>query len=677
MNRSVLFLCALASLSACGGSKPAPAPEAAAEATPSVEETVTAEVEATLDRSVAPCDDFYAFACGGWLSSFELPADRSRFSRSFSAISDRNQEIVKDILDNPAEGADPRLGAYYGACMDTDNAEMRGTAALESDLARIAAVEDAEGLLALLAELPLAGGFMGAFVEADFKNPDVNMLMVAQGGLGLPTRDDYFPQDEAGKELLLDYETHVYNMLELAGLDPAGAETVVAIETRLAEASRPPAALRDATTLYNPMDLAAMKALAPGFAWETLLQAHGLDTDITVNVMTPEFFTALSEVLAETPLEDLKTYLSWHLITGTAPYLTAALDAENFAFYGTRLSGQKEQEPRWKRCVSRTDGALGDLLGQAFVDRAFAGDSKAKALTMIQDVEKAFEQGLPELAWMDEETRAKALDKVHAITNKIGYPDRWEAYEGLEVGEDAYANAMATAAWEQADSLADVGQPVDKTEWFMSPPTVNAYYNPTKNEIVFPAAILQPPFFNAEADDAVNYGGIGAVIGHEISHGFDDQGSKYDGDGNLENWFTDNDLNAFRKLSGQLVNQYESYTVLGDKPLNGRLTLGENIADLSGMAISYKAYILSLEGQDAPVIDGFTGPQRFFLGWSQIWRRLYRDEDLVRRLVIDPHSPSQFRANGPVINFNPFYEAFDVKEGDKLYRQPDDRIQIW
>ena len=651
------------SLAACGGSKPA-TPTA-----PPVEgalEAVEAEVKATLDPSVDPCTDFYAYACGGWMASFELPPDRSRYGRSFTAISDRNQEIVRTLVESPAPGSDPRLGAYYAACIDTDAIEAAGTAALDADLARIDAATSAEALLTTLVDLPLAGAFMGAFVEADFKNPDMNMFMLAQGGLGLPTRDDYFPEagDAAGQSLLADYTAHVRTMLELAGRDPASAAGVLAVETALARASRPPDQLRDMTAMYHPKDMAGLQSLAPAVPWGPLFTALGLPDGTTVNVLTPEFFPALGEVLATTPVADLQAYAAWHLISGSASYLPAAFDQANFAFYGTRLSGQQQQLPRWKRCVDSTDGALGDLLGQAFVDRAFAGDSKAKALEMILDIQAAFEQGLPSLAWMDDATRAEAVNKLRAITNKIGYPDTWETYAGLDIGDNLYRNAVATARWEQADQLAEVGKPVDKSKWFMSPPTVNAYYNPLINEIVFPAGIMQPPFFDASFPAAMNYGAMGMVMGHEVTHGFDDEGRKFAPNGEMRTWWEPEASERFEVAAACVDETYSAIEVLPGVTLNGKLTLGENIADFGGIKLAVEAYQLWMaRGGRDPSLAGLSPEQLLFVGYAQSWCSEQTEEIVRLRAKTDPHSPPAQRVNVPLSHLPAFWEAFECPEG--------------
>lgn len=654
-------------LMSCGGKGSVPASPSSAVASP--EERLWAEVQSVLNAQVDPCEDFYAFACGGWHEEFELPADRSRYSRSFSAIADRNQDIVRRLLEKPGESADPRLGSFYAACVDVEGIERRGLGSVQADLERIQRAEDGATLVRLMIDLPLANAFFSGFVEPDFKSPDVNMLMLAQGGLGLPTRDDYQPADEDGQAVLADYQGHVGRMLDLAGLDGSRAEDVVQFETALAAVSRSPAQLRDVTSLYHPIrGVEGLEGLSDGVPWRQILATLGLPLDATINVLTPEFFEGLGQLLIETPVETLQAYASWHLLHGAAPYLPSAFDQETFAFFGQRLSGQQQQEPRWKRCATWTDASVGHLLGQAFVDEAFAGDSKAKAVEMIKDVQAAFEEGLPQLAWMDDTTRARARDKLHAITNKIGYPDEWKVYEGLEVGEDAYLNAMAASRWHQADQIGEAGQPVDPGKWYMTPPTVNAYYNPLANEIVFPAGILQPPFFDASYPAAMNYGAMGMVMGHEISHGFDDEGRKFDPQGRLEAWWSEEASAAFEERAQCVEDTYSAIEVLPGVFLQGDLTLGENIADFGGIKLASRALALLRDRQTDP-LDGlgdFTAEQLLFVGYAQSWCSEATPEVERLRARTDPHSPPRYRVNVPLSHLPAFWEAFQCEEGQAM-----------
>ncbi|MCB9681418.1 MAG: M13 family metallopeptidase [Alphaproteobacteria bacterium] len=669
-----LRLVGLLALVACGAKAPvSPAPEQAAtpENAPSA---IDAAITAAIDPSVSPCDDFYQYACGGWIANTPLPPDRPIVGRGFTSISDRNQEIVRDILEH-AEGADARLGSYYQTCVNTDAVEAKGTASLQADLDRIAALKDVAAIPALMVSLPMINPFFGGFVEADFKNPEVNQFQLAQGGIGLPSRDYYFPEDDAGRELLAAYEAHVGRMLGLAGLDPAGAAKVLAIETALAKASKSPAELRDIEAMYHPMTKAELKRLAPGVPWDALFTALGIEVK-AVNVTTPDFFPALGDLLKRSKIADLKVYLAWNLVNEAAPYLPKAFDDESFAFYGTRLSGQAEQQPRWKRCVGRTDRALGDLLGEAYVAQAFPGESKDKALKMVGDLQHAFEEGLPELAWMDAPTRTLAKAKLDAIVNKIGYPDTWESYEGLQVGDDIYANQMAVAHWGQDDALAKVGKPVDKTEWGMSVPTVNAYYNPLFNEIVFPAGILQPPFFSADFPTAMNYGAMGMVIGHEITHGFDDEGRKFGPSGKLEVWWDDAVSERFEQRAQCIADTYDAIEVHPGTKLNGELTLGENIADFGGVKLASRAYAdWQAAGGSDFAAGGFEGSQLLFLAFAQSWCSKATPEVEDQRAKVDPHAPPKFRVNVPLSSTPAFWEAFSCAEGTPMH--PASTCEVW
>lgn len=638
-----------------------------------------------FDRSVRPQDDLYRFVNGRWLMSNQIPADKSNYG-SFTALDDAAKEniraIIEDARKNPDNPEAQKVGDFYASFMNTQLIEERGLAPIQPELDKIDALTDMESLFRHLGYLNTisVGGPVGFGVTVDAKDSSRNLAVIIQAGTSLPDRDYYLKDDEKYQTAREAFKAYVARLFDLAGLpdgEQAGAN-ILELETRLAEIQWARTELRDAEKRYNKYYVKDLPELTPTLPWHAFFEAAGVPDLVEINVMTPSFFEKLDAMGGELSLDVAKQYLKFNVLDGAASYLPKDFADASFELYRRQLGGVQEQRPRWKRGVDQTGGILGEALGKIYVARHFKPEAKRRMDELVQNLLKAYEISIADLTWMSDETKERALEKLHKISPKIGYPNKWRDYSKLEIKpDDLIGNMRRAALFQHQRGIDKLGKPVDREEWGMTPQTVNAYYNPTKNEIVFPAAILQPPFFNAEADDAVNYGGIGAVIGHEISHGFDDQGSKFDGDGNLENWFTDGDLNAFRELSGKLVNQYEGYTVLDDKPLNGRLTLGENIADLSGMAIAYKAYILSLDGEPAPTIEGFTGPQRFFLGWSQIWRRLYRDEDLVRRLVIDPHSPSQFRANGPVINFDPFYEAFDVKAGDKLYKAPADRIQIW
>ena len=489
------------------------------------------------------------------------------------------------------------------------------------------------------------------------------------------------PKYEKARQALVDFVTRLFELAELP--DPAGAaKTVLDIETRLAKVQWKRTRLRDANQRYNKFAIGDLEKLTPKLAWKAYFAAADVDNLTEVNVMTPSFFEGLETILTETPVSAWKQYLQFQVIDGYASALSKDFVDASFELHRKQLAGIPEQKPRWKRAVETTAGGrgfgvLGDAVGKLYVKKHFTADAKARMDVLVKNLLKTYQKSIEELTWMTPETKKRAQEKLAKITTKIGYTEKWRDYSALEIDDDLVGNLRRSAQVEYRRMVEKLGAPVDRTEWGMTPQTVNAYYNPGMNEIVFPAAILQPPFFDATVDDAVNYGSIGSVIGHEISHAFDDQGSKYDGDGNLQNWWTDEDRNAFRKLTEKLVAQYAGYKPLPGKSINGQLTLGENIADLSGMSIAFKAYQLSLAGKKSPVIDSWTGEQRFFLGWSQVWRRKYRDAEMVRRLLTDPHSPSRYRTNGPVMNLDAFYDAFDLKAGDALFKPAAERIRIW
>jgi predicted metalloendopeptidase len=642
---------------------------------------------AGFDRSVRPQDDFYRFVNGTWLRTTQIPADRSSFG-AFVTLTDRSEAAVRQILDeavaapNPARGSDTqKLGDLYASFMDSARVERLGVTPIRPDLARIRAVTSRAQYPALFATAAeLGGGYpFGANVGQDAKQSDRYTVYLRQGGLGLPDRDYYLSSDARLQAARDAYVTYMETLLRLAGeRDAAGAaRRVMAFETQLAQRQWDRVRSRNRDLTYNKMSVADLQKLAPRFEWARFLAATGLNTPEVI-VSAPSYIAGMDSVLAATPVADVKAYMMVRLLDSSAPYLSSAFQNAHFQFRGRTLSGQQQQRPRWKRAVGLVQGGLGMMLGKAYVERNFPAQNKAAMERLVQNLLAAFGQGIDELAWMSPATRAQAHDKLQHITVKIGYPDKWQDYSALQVARgDLVGNLRAISRYEFNRMKSRLGQPVDRTEWGMTPQTVNAYYNSTNNEIVFPAAILQPPFFNPNADDAVNYGGIVAVIGHEVSHAFDDQGSKSDGAGNLRNWWTDADQAAFRQRTDALAAQYDAYAPLDGMHVNGKLTLGENIGDLSGLAVAYRAYRNSLNGQEPPVIAGFTGDQRFFLGWAQVWRSLYRDEALRNQLLTDPHSPGQFRGNGPLVNNEAFYRAFGVKEGDRMYRPEAERVKIW
>lgn len=674
-------LAVLALLAACGGKTPS---------TPSADDVklagIAASVTDALDTSVDPCDDFYRYACGGWEAKTEIPSDQSRWSRSFSVITQNNLGILRGILDEASAAAEASraelmVGTAYGACMDEEAIEAAGATGLADGLAMIASVSDVKTLVRAHAKLARLDAFFGAFVGADFEDPDVNTLHIAQSGLGLPEKSYYAPGDDALKQqILADYEAHIAKMLVMIGQDEAAAaaaaKNAVAVETALAEVSRAPAEMRDVAALNNPHDLAALEELVPWWPWKTWFTQMGAPQIAAVNVMTPEFFDGVKGLVDGGDWQAIRDYLTWQYVHAWAGTLSDEFVDENFGFFGRTLSGQSEITPRWKRCVRATDGALGDLLGQVYVDREFGGDSKAIALEMITQVEHAFEAGLPGLAWMDEATRVRAKDKLDAITNKIGYPDKWETYDGLELGDAHLSNVMAWSAWGLADDLAKVGQPVDPTEWFMSAPTVNAYYNPSENEIVFPAGILQPPFFSADFPTAMNFGAMGMVMGHEITHGFDDEGRKFGPDGKLEEWWAPEASERFESAAQCVDDLYSGMEVQPELFVNGRLTLGENIADFGGIKLAHRAYQGWLEaGNTDRAIGEFTGEQTVFLSFAQGWCYLSKPELEQMRAATDPHAPPRFRVNGPLSQYPAFGEAFGCEVGSPM--RPAEVCEVW
>ncbi|MCC7243293.1 MAG: M13 family metallopeptidase [Acidobacteria bacterium] len=639
-----------------------------------------------FDRSIRPQDDFNGFVNGTWMRTTEIPPDRSTWG-SFAELADRSDAALKDIIDT-ATKASPKPGTeaqqvadFYLSFMDTARIESLGLKPLRAELKGIAAVTTTAELPALLGHLAHVGvrGPFGASVGQDQKQSDTYVVSIGQGGLGMPDRDYYRRQGPKFEATRSAYVAYITRLLTLAKQpDPAGAaQRILALETRIAQQHWERARTRDRDAAYNKMEVGELAALTPAFGWAPYFRAAGLEATHVV-VRQPDYFKSLDAILTGTPVSTWKEALTFNLLATYADELPAAFGEALFEFRGKTLSGQEEMRPRWKRGITEVESALGEALGRLYVEKHFAPQAKARMDRLVQNLLAAFGQGIDELEWMGPETKAQAHAKLAKFTVKIGYPDKWQDYSTLTVKrDDLLGNAMRAVAFAYDDMAGRLGKPVDRTRWGMTPQTVNAYYNSTNNEIVFPAAILQPPFFNVEADDAVNFGGIGAVIGHEISHGFDDQGSKSDGDGNLRHWFTPADLQAFQERTSKLAAQYSAYNPIDDLPINGRLTLGENIGDLSGLAVALRAYHLSLGGKPAPVIEGFTGDQRFFLGWAQVWRTRMRDDALRQRLLTDPHSPGHYRAFVSLTNMQAFYDAWDVKPGDGMYRPPEERVKIW
>jgi predicted metalloendopeptidase len=642
-----------------------------------------------IDASVRPQDDFYDYLNGKWMKSVEIPADKASWG-SFMKLREDTLPQLRAIIEKvaagtPAKGTDAqRIGDYYASFMDEAKLEQLGIAPLNGELAKIAALKDKAELPALLAHL----GKIGVNVPYDFgihqdnKDSTKYVADISQGGLGMPDRDYYLKADDAKlADAKAKYLAHVEKTLAMAGVKTAAADAkaIVDFETELAKVQWTKVELRDPIKAYNKVELADMAKVAPNYDWNSYLQATGIAGKTTyVIVSQPTYLKGFADISNKTSLDTWKAYLTMHLIDAYASYLNKAFVDERFDFYGRSLSGVKEMEPRWKRGVGAIERSQGESLGKLYVAEYFPPERKARMEALVKNLLAAYKQSIDKLDWMSPATKKEAQAKLAKFTPKIGYPNKWKDYSALVVArDDLVGNVMRSREVEYNRELNKLGKPIDRDEWGMTPQTINAYYNPEMNEIVFPAAILQPPFFDANADDAVNYGGIGAVIGHEISHGFDDQGAQYDGDGNLRDWWTPEDHKNFEAKTKMLVNQYNQFEPLPGYHVNGELTLGENIADNSGLAIAYKAYQISLKGKKAPVIDGLTGDQRLYMGWAQVWRTKMREQQQIVQVKTDPHSPGQYRANGTLRNQPGFYEAFKVKQGDKMYLAPQERVIIW
>jgi putative endopeptidase len=640
-----------------------------------------------MDPDIRPQDDLFGYVNGGWLATAEIPADRGSHG-AFHMLRDQAEEQVRDILAEAAAATNPpdantrKLGAIYGDFLDEERADRLGADPIRDDLAAIDDVGDLSGFLSLLGRLERGGvpGFSASFVTSDRKDSTRSLVYLFQGGLGLP--DETYYRDDAYAEIRDKYVATVADLLGLAGVEDHhdAARRAIALETRLAAGHWDRVASRDAVKTYNLMGRDALSQLAPDLDWASWIAGldggHALDE---VVVGQPGFFESLSRALSDVALDDWKTWLRWNLVRAAAPYLSSEFVNAHFELYGRTLSGVPELKERWKRGVEIAEAAMGEAIGQIYVARHFPPESKQRMLELVDNLVEAYRRDIERLDWMGPQTRQRALEKLSAFRSKIGYPDRWRDYSALEIRPgDLVGNLRRAAAFEHDRQLAKVGQPIDRDEWLMTPQTVNAYYNPGMNEIVFPAAILQPPAFDPEADDAFNYGGIGAVIGHEIGHGFDDQGSRYDGAGNLSDWWEADDRERFTQRADSLIAQYDAFEprLLSGHHVNGALTVGENIGDLGGVTVAHQAYLLSLDGRHAPVIDDSTGSQRIFIGWATCWRTKTREAEALRLLAIDPHSPAEFRAN-VVRNLTEFYDAFDVSEGDGLWLAPDDRVRIW
>lgn len=643
-----------------------------------------------MDLTVSPGTDFYQYANGNWIKSHPIPDEYSRYG-AFEQLIEQNYKELKSLLKEAAKNKaqqgsiEQKIGDFYATGMDTTKIEKDGVSPLKSEFQRITAIKSKKNIQNEIAHLQLVGPspLFDVGSGQDEKNTETVIAQLYQGGIGLPDRDYYISDDNRSKEIRKEYVKHIAKMFRLLGddADKAGAEskTVMNIETQLAKASMTRLERRDPHKTYNKMSLKNLQRLSHNIDWADYFKNIGLENVGDINVGQPHFFKEISKMIKTVGVDDWKTYLRWNLINRSANYLSTDFVKEDFAFYGAFLSGQKVMKPRWKRVLSATNGALGEAVGQLYVKKYFPPEAKKRMLNLVMNLKSVLRSRIQKLDWMSESTKKQALKKLDAMNVKIGYPDKWIDYSKLEIKRDSYiANLVRANQFNFHREMNKIGKPVDRTEWHMNPQTVNAYYNPTMNEIVFPAAILQPPFFNNAADDAVNYGAIGVVIGHEMTHGFDDQGRNFDTKGNLRDWWTKEDEKRFNARAQVLAKQFNNYVVLDSLHVNGELTLGENIADLGGLNISYQALEKSLKGKPRPEkIDGFTPEQRFFLAFAQVWRQNIRPKAQMRRLKEDVHSPGRFRTDGPVSNMPEFYKAFDVKPGDPLYRPKNERAIIW
>ncbi len=645
---------------------------------------------ANIDPAVKPCEDFFHFASGNWLKNNPIPAAESRWG-SFNELADQNNATLRAILNDAAKNSAKaakgsnaqKVGDFYAMAMDSAAIEAAGLKYLQPHLARIAALKDLAEMQRFLADPKAHAGsvWYGLYVGQDEKISTQYAVGMGQGGLTLPDRDYYLKDDARSKAIRAAYDASLVNTFQLLGdaaaTAKANAAAVVRLETRLAKASKSRVDLRDPYANYNKMTVAQASAAYPHLNLPLTLKENGLGTAKEVIVGQPDFFKEVSAMLKEEPLADQKQYLRFHLVSSLTPALPKAFGDESFKLTQV-LTGAKQQQPRWKRSLRATDGALGEAFGQLYVDKAFSPAAKARAKEMIENLRVAYGERIKSTDWMSAATKAEALKKLDAFTVKIGYPDKWKDYSALNIGRESHLNnLLAAREWANQDQLSHFGKPIDRNEWGMTPPTVNAYYNPPMNEIVFPAGILQPPFYDPKADDAVNYGGIGAVIGHELTHGFDDQGRQYDAKGNLRDWWTKEDADKFNAKAAVVGKQYDAFMPLDSVHVNGKLTMGENLADLGGLTIAYQAFMKTPQAKAAKTIDGYTPEQRFFLAYAQIWRTNARPEYLRQQVQTDPHSPAQFRTNGPLMNMPEFYKAFNCQDGNKMMRAQAERSKIW
>ena len=639
----------------------------------------------SMDASIDPCTDFYAYSCGNWQKKNPIPADQSSWS-AYGKLQDETLLQLRTLLEDAAKAGagrgpnEQKIGDYYASCMDESAAEGLSAKPLAPTLAQIAALKNKRELASWVASAPDASlYFFGYSSLQDFKDSTLQIAGVDQGGLGLPDRDFYFKDDAKSVDLRKAYVAHVAKMLELLGDKPdtakKAADTVVRIETALAKASQTRVERRDPHNLDHRMTLAELTAVTPSFDWRTFFAKEGTPV-ISLNVASPGFFRGLEAELKKEKLSDWKTYLRWHYVHSQAQYLASPFLKEDFSFYGKTLQGREEMPPRWKKCVNGVDADLGEALGQVYAEKYFGPDAKQRAAKMVKGIQEAMERDLQQLPWMSDTTKKKALEKLHGMANKIGYPDKWRDYSKLEVVRGDYAgNGNRGTHFEYLRQLAKIGQPVNRGEWGMTPPTVNAYYNPQVNDINFPAGILQAPLFDAKSDDAPNYGNTGGTVGHELTHGFDDEGRQFDATGNLKDWWTPEDAKEFEKRAKCISDQYSGYTIVDDIKINGKLTLGEDTADLGGLILAYSAWKEATKDRKLELIEGFTPEQRFFISYGQSWCGNQRDEDKRLRATTDPHSPDKYRASGVVVNMPEFQEAFHCKADATMVKK--DRCRVW
>jgi putative endopeptidase len=644
----------------------------------------------SIDRTGDPCNDFYKFACGKFAANHPIPADQPSVD-TFYSLFNVNTQSLRGILEKAAAGGagreadEQKIGDYYHACMDTTAIEAKGLAPLQPLLDEINGLEDRQVLSALIGKLQRTGvdAFFGFGEQQDFKDASKQIATIGQGGLGLPERDYYLRTGEKDVKLREEYVAHVAKMLTLAGSTPEQAEkdahAVMAMETALAKASLDITTMRDPEKVYHLQPIETFTKNMSDEAFAEFEDAVHSPHVTEINNSTPEYFPVLMQQIRQNDMETIKAYLRYHLLTTAASQLPKRFDEENFDFYGRKLSGQPEQRARWKRCSNAVNGALGEALGKVYVEQYFAGDSKAKMLEMVHDIEDAMSRDIDQITWMSPATKVRAKEKLHAVANKIGYPEKWRDYSKLEIKrDDSLGNELRANAFENDRQLGKIGKPVDHNEWGMTPPTVNAYYDPSMNDINFPAGILQPPFYDSKQDDAVNYGHIGAIIGHELTHGFDDEGKKFDAKGNLADWWTADDTKNFEGRTDCLVNEYGAFTAVDDVKVNGKLTLGENTADNGGLVLAYMAYLERAKKDHIDLnakVNGFTGPQRFFLGYGQNWCENPRPESVREQVLTDPHSPDHFRANGAIVNSPGFAAAFGCKQGAPMV--PANSCRVW